>query len=371
MSALKIAVIAAERAGFVRAAPLLAELRQRSDCEGQFIFAGEEYVPHANSDLFRDVGLPYADVIIGASEGTAGQRLAKVMAGCERLCGSRELGAVVLVGSSNVILGCSVACARADFPVAHADAGLRAPGIAGRTSLAAQIDRLSSALMAASEQAHDQLLDEGAPEESVVLTGSLACDAVARCIERARAEGVVAGAGLEAKGYVFVVVETPENIEHLANLRKLVSLLAMVQDRVPVALSVHQRLVNRLESWQCAETIADLPRLSSVEPSGYAAYLCLLDSARLVLTDVGGVQDEATFLGVPCLTLAKSTDRAATVAHGGNFVVGLNADHALQAVEAVLENDDVEPTMPSGWDGRASERIADALLAAAERKEMA
>jgi UDP-N-acetylglucosamine 2-epimerase len=194
----KIAVIAAERGGFVRAAPLVAELSSRPELEVSFIFAGEDYPSHASSEVFRELALPYADVVIAASEGTPAQRLAKVMAGCERFALSGNLAAVVLVGSSPAILGCALASVASVPVVAHADAGLRLPGSAGRTSLAACIDRLSTALMAASEQAHNRLLDEGALEDSVLLTGSLACDPVAQCIERARAAPAAASPAARA-----------------------------------------------------------------------------------------------------------------------------------------------------------------------------
>jgi UDP-N-acetylglucosamine 2-epimerase (non-hydrolysing) len=371
MSELNIGVIAAQRGGFVRAAPLLAELRERAECQPQFIFAGEEYVSHANSELFRDLGLPYADVIIGASEGTPAQRLAKVMAGCERLATSRKWGALVLVGASHTILGCAVAGARSQALVAHVDAGQRAPGIMGRTSLAAQIDRACGVLPAASVQAHDRLLDEGAPEEAVALSGSLGCDAVGGCIEQARADHAAERAGLTAKRYVLAIIESPDNIEHLANLRKLVELLTQVQAVLPLALSVHRRLVQRLEAWQFAPVVAKLPQVCSIEPRGYVDYLSLLDSARLVLTDVGGVQDEAAFLGVPCLTLAETTDRAATVDSGANMLIGLDAGLAVQAVEALVTNEYAPPPRPAAWDGRASARIVDVLVQAAQRKAQA
>ena len=375
-----IAVIAAERGGFVRAAPLLAELRARAARVGaqhaapvHFVFAGEEYVSHANSDLFRDLGLPYADVVIGASEGTPAQRLAKVMAGCERLAGARERGAIILVGASHTILGCAVACARSHALVAHAEAGLRAPGIAGRTSLAARIDRACGLLFAPSEQARDQLLDEGASAEAVALTGSLCGDAISRCLDRARADDAPARAGLEPKAYALAVIESPHNIEHLGNLRKLVELLKRVQERLPVALSSHAPLARRLQAWGLAQVVSGLP---SVEPLGYVDYLSLLDSARLVLTDVGEVQEEAAFLGVPCLTVAETTDRAATVDRGGNLLVGLDAGLAVQAVEALVTNEYVAPPFPNpdssgrpaAWDGGASARIAEFLLQAAQRR---
>lgn len=366
MNGPKIAVIAAERGGFVRAAPLIAELRERTGCQPHFIFAGEEYVPHASSELFRDLGMPFADAVIGASEGTPAHRLAKVMVGCERAAGNPELGAVVLVGSSHTILACAIACAQAAAVVAHAEAGLRTPGIAGRTSVAAQIDAACGMLLAPSEQAHDRLLDEGADEGSVVLAGSLACDAVAQCIERARAHDAPARAGLERKGFGFAVIEAPDHIEHLANLRKVADILTQAQELLPIALNVHPRLVRRLESWQLAREMAGLPQLVSVEPRGYVDYLALLDSARVVLTDVGGVQDEATFLGVPCLTLGETTDRAATVDSGNNTLIGLDPHRAVQALEAVSGNEYPRPTPPAAWDGRASSRIADALLQAAE-----
>jgi len=371
MSESNIGVIAAERGGFVRAAPLLAELRERTACRVQFIFAGEEYVSHATSELFRDLALPHADVIIGASEGTPAQRLAKVMAGCERLVSTREWGAVVLVGVSHTILGCAIASARSRALVAHVDAGQRAPGMVGRTSLAAQIDRACGVLLAASEPAHNRLLDEGVPEEAVALTGSLGCDAVGQCIERARADNAAARAGLKAKGYALAVIESADNIEHPANLRKLVELLTQVQALFPVALSVHRRLAQRLEAWKSAHRVAELPQLCSVEPRGYVNYLSLLDSARVVLTDVGGVQDEATFLGVPCLTLAEATDRVATVDRGANMLIGLDAGLAVQAVEALVTNEYTPPPRPAAWDGGASARIVDVLVQAAQRKAQA
>jgi len=363
MTVFKVAVIAAARGGFIRAAPLLAELGARPELEVSFIFAGEDYVSHAASEVFRELALPYADVVIAASEGTPAQRLAKIMAGCERLAVSGDLAAVVLVGASHALLGCALASARSVPVVAHADAGLRLPGSAGRISLAARIDRLATALMAASEPAHCRLLDEGALEDSVVLAGSLACDAVAQCIGRARADNCPARAGLQPKGYALAIIESPYNIDRLANLHKLVELLSRAQECLPVALGVNARLATQLENWGLAQAVASLPRLSSVEPAGYVEYLSFLDAARMVLTDVGGVQDEATFLGVPCLTLAEATDRAATVETGANLLVSLDLTLAMQAVEALTENEYLRPPLPAAWDGRASQRIAHALTA--------
>ena len=223
-------------------------------------------------------------------------------------------------------------------------------------------------LLAASEQAHDRLLDEGIPEERVVLVGSLACDAVASCLDRARASDAPARAGLEPKQFALAVVESPATIDHIANLTKLVDVLARAQEELPVALCVNPRLVRKLEAWQLADTVAQLPRLSNVEPRGYVEFLSLLDAARVVITDVGGIQEEATFLGVPCLTLAEATDRAATVEAGMNTLVGLDAERMLQALVALVQNEGARrPARPALWDGSTSRRIVDALLAAVER----
>jgi UDP-N-acetylglucosamine 2-epimerase (non-hydrolysing) len=368
MSTLNIAVVAAERGGFVRAAPLLAELQARAECRPQFVFAGADYVPYAASELFRDLRLPYADAVIGTSEGTPAERIARTMAVCERLASGTDADAIVLVGQSPTILGCAVACARSPLPVAHADAGLRLPGIAGRTSIAALIDRAASLLPAASEQAHDRLLDEGRGEDTVVLAGSLVGDAIAACLEPARANGAAERAGLEPKDFALAVVESPAIIEHAANLRKLVDLLARVQEELPVAIVVHRRLAQRLEEWELAQIAGELPALSNVEPRGYVEFLSLLDAARLVLTDVGGVQDEATFLGVPVLTLADATDRAATVDCGNNTLVGLDAFAAMQAVVAVVTNGYPRGARPAWWDGAAAARVADALLQRAGKR---
>jgi UDP-N-acetylglucosamine 2-epimerase (non-hydrolysing) len=364
MSAFNIAVIAAERGGFVRAAPLLAELRARPECDPRFVFAGEDYVPWAASELFHDLGLPYADAVIGASEGTRAERLARVMTGCERFAAAGDLRAIVLVGQSATMLGCAIACARSRAVVAHAEAGLRAPGVSGRTGLAAQMDRACGLLLAASEPAHDRLLNEGAAEERVMLAGTLAADAVARWLKPARESDAPARAGLQRKEFALAVVESPATIENVVNLRKLIDVLARVQEQVPVALCVHRRRSEKLKHWDLAQSVAELPHVGDVEPRGYVEFLSLLDSARLVLTDVGGVQDEATVLGVPCLTLAPATDRAATVVCGNNTLVGLDVEAAGQAVAAVMENRYPQARRLAAWDGRAAERIVDTLLQA-------
>jgi UDP-N-acetylglucosamine 2-epimerase (non-hydrolysing) len=371
MSVLKVAVIAAERGAFVKAASLLAELRQHPECDPQFIFAGEDYVPHANSELFRDLDMPFADMVIGASEGTRSQRLAKVMAGCERLAHGGAVDALVLMGASHTILGCALASARAPLLLAHADAGLRAPGIVGRTSLAAQIDHCCSVLLAASEQAQERLIDEGMAEDAVTLSGALVCDAVAQRIELARADGAAERLGLVRKGYLLAIIESAENIENLPNLRKLVELLTLAQYQLPVALAFNARLSRRLREWQFDREMAELPHVFSVDPPGYLGYLSLLDSARVVLTDVGGVQDEATFLGVPCLTMCEMTDRAATVDGGGNLLVARDIDLAMQAIDAMVKNEYAQPPLPAAWEGCASSRIVDALLQAAAGKAQA
>jgi UDP-N-acetylglucosamine 2-epimerase (non-hydrolysing) len=265
---------------------------------------------------------------------------------------------VVVVGDVNSTLAASLVAAKANVPIAHVEAGLRSrdwtmPEEVNRVVT----DRLSTFLLAPSPDAVENLLAEGTSPERVHLVGNVMIDTMFGSLPRAQARPVLAEAGLEPREYGVVTLHRPANVDEPGVLKGLMAALEAVAAECPLVFPAHPR---------AAEQIVRLnptPNIRLLKPLGYLDFLALQASARIVLTDSGGVQEETTVLGVPCLTLRDNTERPLTVTEGTNTVVGRDPERIVAAARRVLVQG-VPARRPALWDGRAAERIADALTTA-------
>lgn len=346
-------LVAGARPNFMKIKPVLDALETRG-AETVLVHTGQHYDSAMSDVFFDELGIRPPDHGLGVGSGSHAEQTARVMTAFEPLLDSVRPDAVVVVGDVNSTLACAIVAAKAVVPLAHVEAGLRSrdwtmPEEVNRVVT----DRLARFLLAPSPDAVDNLRAEGEPDEEIHLVGNVMVDTLLANIERARARPTVERLGLDRYG--LVTLHRPANVDEPDVLLPLVDALSRVSKECPLVFPVHPRTRVRLQDHAIPTT------LKLVDPVGYLDFIALEAAAAVVLTDSGGVQEETTVLGVPCLTLRDNTERPITITEGTNRLVGRDPEAVVAAALEVL-HDPPSPRRPELWDGRAGERIAVALL---------
>ena len=354
---MRIANVVGARPNFMKMAPVIAEMRRRGLSQ-ELIHTGQHYDANISEVFFRELGLPEPDVYLGIGSDSQARQTARIMMALEEVWLKRRPALVVVAGDVNSTLAAALVAAKLTIPVAHVEAGLRSfdrtmPEEINRVVT----DRLSELLFTTEESANENLRAEGTPPEQIHFAGNCMIDTLERHLEAAVARRPWQQFGLEPGGYALVTLHRPSNVDQPATLAALVAVLNELSTRLPMLFPVHPRTEKRLSEYG----IATAPALRLCEPLPYLAFLGLMAKARCVLTDSGGIQEETTALGVPCLTLRRNTERPVTVTHGTNRLVGSDPAAIRAAFETVLKEGPRQVLRPPLWDGAASRRIVDVI----------
>jgi UDP-N-acetylglucosamine 2-epimerase (non-hydrolysing) len=356
---MKYLLVAGARPNFMKVAPLMdAFARRRTAGDGfavRLVHTGQHYDRKMSDDFFAELGIPEPDLNLAVGSGTHAEQTGRVMIAFEQVCQAERPDWVIVVGDVNSTLACSITAKKLGIRVAHVEAGLRSRDM----SMPEEINRLctdaiSDALFTTDELASDNLRREGVPEGRVHFVGNTMIDTLLRCLDRACARPLPTG--LEAKGYAVLTLHRPQNVDDPCVLAGILGAVGVVADRMPVVFPVHPRTAKSLGSLPLH------PNLRIAEPLGYLSFLGLVAHSRMVLTDSGGIQEETTVLGVPCLTMRPNTERPITCEVGTNRLVGTDPQRIREAALAVLDNGQRPHRIPEKWDGHAAERIVEILL---------
>ncbi|MFF4689772.1 non-hydrolyzing UDP-N-acetylglucosamine 2-epimerase [Streptomyces sp. NPDC001307] len=351
----RIVCVAGARPNYMKIKPVMDALERRG-AEVVLVHTGQHYDPAMNDVFFSDLGIRPPDRLLGVGSGTHAEQTGRVMTAFEPLLGELSPDIVVVVGDINSTLACALVTAKAGPLLAHVEAGLRSrdwnmPEEVNRVAT----DRVSDYLLAPSPDAVENLRAEGYREDQIHLVGNVMIDTLLANLERARTSDVLDRYGLGRGEYGLVTLHRPANVDDPGVLAALLKAMGEIAGRCPLVLPVHPRAAGRLTEIGVPGGIRLVP------PAGYLDFIALQDSARLVLTDSGGVQEETTALGVPCVTLRDNTERPITVERGTNVLAGRDPARVVTTVNRVLD-DPPAPRRPELWDGHASDRIADVLL---------
>ena len=348
------------RPNFVKMAPLIEALRRRGVNEQFVVHTGQHYDRKMSDEILEDLGFPTPDYSLGVGSGTHGEQTAKVLMAFEKLLLERRPAVVVVAGDVNSTLACALAASKLGIPVAHLEAGLRS----GDWDMPEEInrvltDRLSDILLTHSPEATTNLESEGVDTSRVRYVGNTMIDSLRRYEGRARERAAWRPYGVEHGEYVLVTLHRPSNVDDPQRLSEIVGSLAAVGTSSPVIFPVHPRTRARLADGDL------LGRLESsgvrcIDPVGYLDFISLQTGAGAIVTDSGGVQEEASALGVDCYTLRANTERPVTITHGTNELIG-DKPAALRNVR--LSGRPPTPCAIPLWDGHAADRAADALIA--------
>jgi len=367
---MKVLHVVGTRPNFMKVAPVLAELRKDSRVEQVLVHTGQHYDPRMSDVFFQDLGMPEPDAHLGAGGGTHAQQTAKIMVEVEPVLVRYRPDVVVVAGDVNSTLAVALVAAKLDMPVAHIEAGLRSwdwsmPEEVNRILT----DRISHLLFTPSQDADENLAKEGSDPRRVHFVGNVMIDSLRAALPRARESRIHEQVGVRKGEYALATLHRPSNVDEPAALEKLLVALAEVSGRIPVVFPVHPRTRARLESDPALRQRVERARgLKLAEPVGYLDFLALTANARLVMTDSGGIQEETTALGVPCLTVRHNTERPVTVEVGTNTLVGTDPAQVVPAAVAVLEGRGKKGRVPDLWDGHAAERIAPILVRFCEER---
>ncbi|HVO31763.1 MAG TPA: UDP-N-acetylglucosamine 2-epimerase (non-hydrolyzing) [bacterium] len=351
--------VVAARPNFPKVAPIERAMRARPDVFRPVLVHTGQHYDYPMSDAFlKDLGMPAPDHHLGVGSGNHGEQTAEALKRFEALLLAHKPDMVLVVGDVNSTLACALAASKLHIPVAHVEAGLRS---FDRT-MPEEINRvvtdvLSDLLFVTEPVGVKHLKREGFAKSSVFLPGDVMIDALNIVLPKAREEKKYASLGLARLGYAILTMHRPGNVDDRARLTRILAGLKDVCARIPVVFPVHPRTAKRLEEFGLWEEVRGISNLHLLEPQGYVDFLSLLDGARFAITDSGGVPEECTFLGIPCLTLRNTTERPATIAHGINHLVDDDRKKLVREATKILAAKPARKKPPRGWDGHAADRI--------------
>ncbi|MFH1176898.1 MAG: UDP-N-acetylglucosamine 2-epimerase (non-hydrolyzing) [Acidobacteriota bacterium] len=360
---MKIALIAGARPNFVKAAPLLAAFARHPACESILIHTGQHYDQEMSAAFFADLALPPPHEHLGAGGGSHAVQTAEVMVRLEPVLLAHRPDLVVVVGDVNSTLAAALVAAKLGLPLAHVEAGVRSfeRGMPEEVNRVVA-DLLADLLFTPTEDAGDNLRNAGISERKIHFAGNVMADALLAAVEPAAARRIWQRWDLVERGYGVLTLHRAANVDDSTTLTRLLDAAGRVARRIPLVFPVHPRTRQRLAAADLGGLLGATPRLVAVAPLGYLDFVSLLGGARLVLTDSGGVQAEATILRTPCVTLREATEWPVTVALGGNQLAGTDPERVLECAERALAGLSAGRGLPSRWDGHAAERIADVVV---------
>ena len=360
----RIVAVAGARPNFMKVAPLLRAFAASGRFEPYLVHTGQHYDEAMSESFFRELGIAKPDVNLGVGSGSHAAMTAEVLRQVEPILIAQKPDALIVVGDVNSTLAAAIAASKLGVRIAHVEAGLRS----GDRSMPEEINRvltdaISDWLFVTEPAGRENLLREGVLASRIHLVGNVMIDTLVANLARAREQGTLARLGLEAGEYVALTLHRPANVDDPAQLEALFAVFEELHRELAVVFPVHPRTRAAIEQ----KLGGRAPRVRATDPLGYLDFLALMADARFVLTDSGGVQEETTALGVPCLTLRSNTERPITLSEGTNTLAGTDPIAIRDEIKKLLAGETKRGRVPALWDGHAAERIARILASELER----
>ena len=356
----KVLLVAGARPNFMKIAPIWEAMRSRpADFRPVVVHTGQHYDDEMSKVFFQDLELPEPDVYLGVGSASHGVQTARIMMAFEEVMEEKKPDLVMVVGDVNSTLACALVASKLCVPLGHVEAGLRSfdrtmPEEINRVLT----DQLSDYLFTTCEDAHENLRREGVPEERMHFVGNVMIESLLRVRPKTEASDVLARLGLERKAYALVTLHRPSNVDRRETFEPILDALRRIGQAIRVVFPAHPRTQKRMREFGLVRSSDDL---MVVDPLGYLDFLCLEMNATFVLTDSGGLQEETTFFGIPCLTLRANTERPITLTQGTNTLVHADAETIVQESMNILDGKGKKGSIPRFWDDGVAQRIVEVL----------
>lgn len=360
MDKVKIHLIAAARPNFMKVAPLYHALRATDWAEPVLVHTGQHYDRNMSDAILEDLKVPEPDHHLGVGSGSHAEQTGGVMIAYEKICVTDRPDWIVVVGDVNSTAACAMVGAKLWIPVAHLEAGLRSRDRRMPEEINRLVtDAIADVLWTPSADGDENLLSEGVPAEKIDRIGNIMIDSFEMLRDRIEAANTAGELGLDAGNYALVTLHRPSNVDAQHTLEPIIDALEDTADKLPVVFVAHPRTVKGLDQFGLKERLENNPCIHLLEPVPYIRFMSLVTTSRIVITDSGGLQEETTYLGIPCLTLRENTERPITITMGTNKLV--DASSLAANLSTVLVRDDTDGECPPLWDGKAAERAVASL----------
>jgi UDP-N-acetylglucosamine 2-epimerase (non-hydrolysing) len=361
---MKILSIVGARPNFMKVAPLHRAFSKYPEIESKIIHTGQHYDAKMSDVFFNQLELPKPDYFLGVGGGSHTQQTAKIMIEFEQVMHAEKPDIVLVVGDVNSTIACAMVAVKEHIRVVHVEAGLRS----GDRRMPEEINRImtdgiSDDLFVTENAGMENLKRESIPDEKVHFVGNVMIDSLVYYREKASKLDLLEGLGLHSNSYVLVTMHRPSNVDFAEGLRNILDIIKDTASRTKVLFPVHPRTLKNMETFGLLDELKSIQNVTLMEPQGYLEFLYLMENAQLIVTDSGGIQEETTYLKVPCITFRASTERPVTVEMGTNYLLSdLNPGSVKELVVQILEGKSKKGETPPLWDGHAAERIAEILL---------
>ena len=355
---MKILNIVGARPNFMKIAPIQREMEKNSALEPLIIHTGQHYDEKMSKLFFDDLELPRPARYLKVGSATHAQQTAKIMVEFEKVVDEEKPDLVLVVGDVNSTAACSMVAAKMGVKIAHVEAGLRSFDRTMPEEINRMVtDTLSDYLFVTEQSGLDNLRKEGVPDEKVFFTGNVMIDSLVYFLDKAKNSNIINQLSLNDYEYALVTLHRPSNVDIKENFEKLLNAFSEIENDLKIVFPIHPRSRKMLTNFGLDNRISAMHNLVLLDPIGYLDFMKLMHDAKLVLTDSGGIQEETTYLGIPCITLRENTERPVTIDVGTNVLVGSDTELVISEAKKVISGQSKKGQVPDLWDGKAAERI--------------
>ena len=358
----RILNVVGARPNFIKIAPIHRRMQAVQGLEPLLIHTGQHYDEKMSKTFFIDLEMPEPDIYLGVGSGSHAVQTGAILVEMEKICIEYKPDLIVVVGDVNSTLAAALAAVKLNIPVAHVEAGLRS---FDRT-MPEEINRLMTdavceMLFVTEQSGIDNLKHEGVDPAKIFFTGNVMIDSLVANLEKTADLNAYEPFNMKAGEYALMTMHRPSNVDNRDTLTCILSALEEIQKETPILFPIHPRTRKMISRFGMDERVKRMCNLTLTPPLGYLSFLNLMANARLLITDSGGIQEETTFLQIPCITLRENTERPVTIDLGTNTLVGMNPEQILQSYREAMNGSRRQSRIPPLWDGKAAERIVEII----------
>jgi len=359
---IKIVNVVGARPNFMKIAPLMRAYNNYEDSiNSVLVHTGQHYDETMSKTFFEQLDIPKPDINLGVGSGSHAEQTAKIMMSFEKLIKNERPEIVLVVGDVNSTMACTITAAKLGIKTAHVEAGLRSFDMTMPEEINRKVtDSICDYLFTTEESANENLKNEGVRENKIFFVGNVMIDTLSCYLEKIEDMPLPIG-GITERNYAIITMHRPSNVDNPSVLDGIFFALEKIQKDIPVIFPMHPRTKKNIDHFGLSKKVSGMLNLIITEPIGYLEFLRLNKTAKFVLTDSGGLQEETTYLGIPCLTIRENTERLVTIDEGTNVLTGSNSDIILGEYEKIMKGCFKKGKTPYLWDGHAAERIVEKL----------